>query len=82
VQGAAYLYLGLIGAGVTYFLWFRGLSRLPPSAVASLGLLSPVAATFLGWGVAGQSLSAGQSAGAVLVLAAVWLGQRAAKIRP
>ncbi len=78
-QGMGYAYLGVIGAGVAYFLWFRGLAKLPPSAVAALGLLSPVAATFLGWGVAGQSLSPGQMAGAVLVLGAVWAGHRAAR---
>ena len=80
-QTGAYLYLGLVGAGLTYFLWFRGISKLPPSAVASLGLLSPVAATLLGWGLAGQSLSYGQAAGAALVLGCVWLGQRVAKSR-
>lgn len=79
VQMAAYGYLGLIGAGVAYFLWFRGLSRLPASAVASLGLLSPVSATLLGWVLAGQALTLGQGGGAVLVLGAVWLGQRARK---
>lgn len=79
LQVAAYGYLGLIGAGLAYFLWFRGLSRLPASAVASLGLLSPVSATLLGWLLAGQALTAGQVGGAVLVLGAVWLGQRARK---
>lgn len=79
LQVAAYGYLGLIGAGLAYFLWFRGLSRLPASAVASLGLLSPVSATLLGWLLAGQALTAGQGGGAILVLGAVWLGQRARK---
>lgn len=78
-QIAAYGYLGLVGAGLAYVLWFRGVTRLPPAAVASLGLLSPVSATVLGWGVAGQALSLGQMAGAVLVLAAVAVGQRVRK---
>lgn len=73
---AGYAYLGLIGTAVAYALWFRGLHRLPPSAAASLGLLSPVSATLLGWAALGQSFSPGQSLGAVLVLAAVWLGQK------
>ncbi|HCV73834.1 MAG TPA: EamA family transporter, partial [Agrobacterium sp.] len=42
-------YLGIIGAALTYFLWFRGLARIEPSAAASLGFLSPVVATLLGW---------------------------------
>ncbi|HVI52641.1 MAG TPA: EamA family transporter [Candidatus Sulfotelmatobacter sp.] len=73
---AGYAYLGLIGTAVAYALWFRGLHRLPPSAAASLGLLSPVSATVLGWVMLGQAFSPGQSLGAALVLAAVWMGQK------
>ena len=69
-------YLGLIGAAFTYLLWFRGLSRIEPSAAASLGFLSPVVATLLGWLVLGQSLSPAQIAGFAMVLASVWLSQR------
>lgn len=52
------IYLGLIGAGLTYLLWFRGLAQLTPSAIAPLGFLSPVTAVLLGWIVLEQSLSA------------------------
>ncbi|ANK89837.1 MULTISPECIES: EamA family transporter [Rhizobium] len=69
-------YLGLIGAAFTYLLWFRGLSRIEPSAVSSLGFLSPVVATLLGWLALGQSLTPVQIAGFALVLAGVWLSQR------
>ncbi|MNT43854.1 hypothetical protein D3C72_1803470 [compost metagenome] len=51
---------------------------MPSSAVAALGLLSPVSATVLGFLVLGQALTAMQAAGALLVLGSVWLGQRAA----
>ena len=70
-------WLGLIGAAFTYLLWFRGLSKLEPAAVASLGFLSPLVATLLGWGVLGQNLTPLQIIGMVAVLASVWLGQRA-----
>lgn len=69
-------YLGLIGAALTYILWFRGLARLEPAVVASLGFLSPVMAVILGWAVLHQSLSPLQLAGMALVLASVWAGQR------
>ena len=69
-------YLGLIGAAFTYLLWFRGLSRIEPSAAASLGFLSPVVATLLGWLALGQSLTPAQIAGFAMVLASVWLSQR------
>ncbi|PCK84794.1 EamA family transporter [Rhizobium sophoriradicis] len=69
-------YLGLIGAAFTYLLWFRGLSRIEPSAAASLGFLSPVVATLLGWLALGQSLTPTQLAGFAMVLISVWLSQR------
>ena len=70
-------WLGLIGAAFTYLLWFRGLSRLDPAAVASLGFLSPLVATLLGWGVLNQNLTPLQIIGMAAVLTSVWLGQRA-----
>ena len=69
-------YLGLIGAAFTYLLWFRGLSRIEPSAAASLGFLSPLVATLLGWLALDQSLAPVQIAGFVMVLGSVWLSQR------
>ncbi|ANM08757.1 EamA family transporter [Rhizobium sp. N324] len=80
---AGIAYLALIGAAFTYLLWFRGLSRIEPSAVASLGFLSPVVATLLGWLALGQSLAPAQIAGFAMVLASVWLSQRATTpVRP
>jgi len=69
-------YLGVIGAAFTYLLWFRGLSRIEPSAAASLGFLSPVVATLLGWLALGQNLTPTQLSGFVMVLVSVWLSQR------
>ena len=72
-----FAYLGLIGAALTYILWFRGLSRLEPSVVSPLGFLSPTTAVILGWAVLGQQLSPMQMFGIVVVLGSVWLSQRA-----
>ncbi len=69
-------WLGLVGAAFTYLLWFRGLSRIEPSAAASLGFLSPVVATLLGWLALGQSLTPIQLSGFAMVLVSVWLSQR------
>ncbi len=74
-----FVYLGLIGAGLTYWLWFRGLQKLQPAAAASLGLLSPVTATLLGWLILNQQLSPLQLVGSIVILLSVWLGQRAAQ---
>ncbi|MBT1159947.1 EamA family transporter [Aminobacter anthyllidis] len=77
-------WLGLIGAALTYILWFRGIARLEPSVVSPLGFLSPMTAVILGWSVLGQSLSVTQIFGMVVVLGSVWLSQRAqqAKLAP
>nr|WP_198918231.1 EamA family transporter [Achromobacter xylosoxidans] len=69
-------YLGLIGAALTYVIWFRGLARLEPAVVSSLGFLSPVSAVLLGWALLDQRLSAAQMAGMVIVVGSVWLSQR------
>ncbi len=72
-------YLGLVGAAFTYFLWFRGVSRIEPSAVSTLGFLSPVTALILGWWALDQRLSALQIIGFLTVLVSVWLSQMAAR---
>lgn len=74
---AGLTYLGLIGAAFTYLLWFRGIARLEPSAVSSLGFMSPFVAALLGWIVLAQSLTPAQAAGFAVVLASVWISQRA-----
>jgi len=75
-----YLYLGIIGTGMTYALWFWGIRRLPASAVSLLGLLSPIVATLLGYLLLHQSLTVTQMIGGVLVLGSVWVGLRQAAV--
>lgn len=72
-----YLYLCLFGAVLAYVLWFDGIAKLPPAAVSSLGLLSPVCAFVLGWLFLGQGMDAKSIAGFVLVLASIFGVQRA-----
>ncbi|HPQ94249.1 MAG TPA: EamA family transporter, partial [Thiolinea sp.] len=54
---AGFVWLGLIGGAFAQLLWFRGIARLEPAIVASLGFLSPVMAVTLGWVLIGQSLT-------------------------
>lgn len=68
-------WLGLIGAALTYMLWFRGIARLESSIVSTLLFLSPLTAVLLGWVVLRQSLSLLQIAGFILVIGSIWLGQ-------
>lgn len=69
------IYLGVIGAGFTYVLWFRGLSRLEPSTVSTLGFLSPITAVMIGWLLLGQSLTTIQIMAVITVFISVWLSQ-------
>ncbi|MGY4720177.1 EamA family transporter [Naumannella huperziae] len=78
IDGAAiggYLWLGLAGALVAYTLWFRGIRRLPVTATALLGLLSPLVAAALGALLLGERLTAVQVGGFALALLAMLAGQ-------
>lgn len=70
-----YAWLGSIGGLLAYTLWFRGIDRLPVTATALLGLLSPVVATTLGVAVLGESFSTLQLAGVAVTLTALVAGQ-------
>ena len=71
---AGFAWLGLIGAALTYFFWFRGIERLGPAAITRFGFLSPLTAVILGWALLGESLSPAQLSGAVIVILCVALG--------
>lgn len=80
-----YAWLTIVGTAVAYALWFRGLGRLPVTAVSFLPLLSPVVAATLGWLVLGQSLTVLQGVGfllALLAIAAAQLPPGSARFRP
>ena len=71
LQYLAYAYLSLCGALLAYVLWFRGIARLAPVAVSSLGLLSPLVAVLLGWGLLGQSITGVALLGLLAVLGSI-----------
>ncbi|GAB2699158.1 EamA family transporter [Nocardia thraciensis] len=70
-----YLYLGVIGTAAAYAMWFRGLSRVPATSVAFLGLLSPLSAAVIGWAWLGQALTPLQLLGIAIALGGTLLGQ-------
>lgn len=71
-----FAWLAVVGTGLAYANWFRGVQALPVAATSVLGLLSPLVATVLGWVVLAEALTPVQVAGMVLVLVAVLLPQR------
>lgn len=72
---AGYAWLAIPGALLAYGFWFRGIGRLPVTAVSFLGLLSPVVATGLGWLVLGQSLTLIQTLGFLVALVSILTAQ-------
>ncbi|ATG54888.1 EamA family transporter [Brachybacterium ginsengisoli] len=70
-----YAWLGLIGALLTYTIWFAGIRRLPVTATALLGLLSPLVAAVLGAAIAGEALAPLQLLGFAAALIAMVAGQ-------
>lgn len=71
-----FIYLGLIGTGLAYALWFRGIGILSATAVSYLGLLSPVVATLIGYVFLQETLTGVQLTGVAVVLVSVLIGQR------
>ncbi|AJE97249.1 EamA family transporter [Pandoraea apista] len=70
-QTLGYLYLSIAGALLAYALWFRGIARLAPVAVSSLGLLSPLTAVVLGWVLLGQAIKGFAFVGLATVFASI-----------
>ena len=73
---AGFLWLGLVGAALSYFFWFRGIERLGPATVTGFGFLSPLTAVLLGWLILGEALSPLQLFGAAVVVICIWIGSR------
>lgn len=76
-----FVYLGLVGTGLAYTLWFRGIDKLKASAVSYLGLMSPVVATLIGFILLHQTFTLIQLIGIAIVLISVLLGQQTNQLR-
>lgn len=72
---AGFLWLAVVGTGLAYWCWFRGLGRMPAGAAALIGLVNPVVGTVLGVLVAHEVFGLPQLVGVVLVLGGVLAGQ-------
>ncbi|WP_331766169.1 EamA family transporter [Embleya sp. NBC_00896] len=70
-----FCYLISLGAVISYAIWFRGIEKLPASAVSFLALGSPIVATLLGYLFLNQTLSILQLIGIVVIIGAVLLAQ-------
>jgi probable blue pigment (indigoidine) exporter len=69
-------WLGIVGTGLAYFCWFRGLSRMPAGSASLIGLINPVVGTVLGVVFAAEVFGWLQALGMALVIGGVLAGQR------
>lgn len=76
-----FIYLGLVCTGLAYVLWFRGIDRLKASSVSSLGLITPVVATLIGFILLHQTLTSIQIVGITIVMLSVLLGQQTSRCK-
>lgn len=66
-----FLALGLLGAGVSFVLYFWGLKHVAPTVAAIVALVEPVTATLLGYSFFDHQLKGLQIVGMVLILVTV-----------
>lgn len=72
---AGLAWLSVVGTGLAYYCWFRGLKAMPAGAVSLVGLINPVVGTALGVVIAGEVFGWVQALGMLLVLGGVVGGQ-------
>ncbi|MGL5832907.1 MAG: EamA family transporter [Waterburya sp.] len=71
-----FIYLGLIGTGLAYALWFRGIGKLNATTVSYLGGLSPLVATIIGYVWLQETFTSVQLLGVVVILLSIFIGQQ------
>ncbi len=72
-QWTAALYLGVIGAALTFYLWAYALGRAAPTSVAVTVTVNPVTASLLGAWMLGEPLGWHLAVGVVAVGAGIYL---------
>jgi len=72
-QWIAILYLGSLGAGLTFFLWVFALERTTPTRVASTITINPITASLLAALLIGEPIGANVLVGVVGVGVGIWI---------
>lgn len=73
VSWVAFAYLIFVGALVAYTAYSWLMQNASPSAVSTYAYVNPVVAVFLGWAIAGETLSAQMLLGAAVIVVSVML---------
>lgn len=66
-----FVVLGVLGAGISFVLYIRGLRKTPAAVASMVAIVEPVTASLFGVVILGESLSLAQMAGMGLILATV-----------
>jgi drug/metabolite transporter (DMT)-like permease len=74
----AVLFLGF-GSALGYLLLCKVIAHQPPSRVAVSMFLTPLLGVIFSWWIVGEALHVRDAVGGVLVLAALWISERAPK---
>lgn len=77
----ALAYLGLLGSGLAYALWFRGLALLGPTPASIIGLVNPVVGVLLGVAFLGEAFGALHLLAMLLIVGSVGVAQDSVRNR-
>ncbi|AMM34311.1 ABC transporter permease [Sinomonas atrocyanea] len=64
-------YLGIVGAALTYWIWFKSIEALPTIAVSFLAFASPLTAAVLGFLFRGEAFTPIQALGALVIVGSI-----------
>ena len=77
IAWAAVAYAGLLGLGVSYLLWYRGVQVLGNTRTSAFGNLVPVFAILAAWPILGEVPNLWQLVGAFVIIGGISLVRRA-----
>ncbi|MCX8957292.1 EamA family transporter [Erwinia psidii] len=70
-----YGWLTLAGGVLGYFIWFRGIEKLPPVTTSFLGFMSSLSACVLGYVILGQTFTHLQLVGCLAIITSIYLAR-------
>ncbi|MDP3508661.1 MAG: EamA family transporter [Candidatus Melainabacteria bacterium] len=73
LSGISWLYLVVFGSMIAFSVYIWLLKQVNPAHVSTYAYVNPIVAIFLGWWLAGETISIQTFFGAGVILAAVWL---------
>lgn len=79
---ATVLYAGILGLGVSYLLWYRGVQAIGNTRTAAIANLVPLLTILIAWPMLGEVPNFWQVTGAFVVIGGISLVRRATRVKP